>query len=1457
MITLSTLVGMVMLLAASLYFEPVQTYAAKKTAAWLSHKADAQIDLERVYFKPFSQIELNKFSILDSQKDTLLYADVFLAKIDLKQILLNRVIIEKITSSNSVLHYQIFEDSTNFDFLDKLFPAPTEKTGKKNSLQIKLNALELKNNRFTLVNHNFNHHDRGVDFSDLDLRGIDIRLDKIKWTEDSLSAQVETLNFIEKSGFHLKKFESDLIISDTKMEFTDLFFETNSSQYSDYLKFEYEDFKSGFKDFIHNIDIYAEIKDSYVDSEDIEFFSDNMKHVQFKTHINEAIFQGRVDNFKVQNLRLQTQEEAIFDGNISVTGLPDINNTLFLAEINTLKSSVLGIESLVKGLADNPDFSLPEELHRFHTVAFKGQYTGKYNDFQIVGDAETERGEVHSDVHIQIANLVSYQGNIRSKDFEVGSFIGTEALDIMSFDLEVDGQGLLLEDLELKTKGEISSLSTEKLSLHDTQIDVDLMHYQAAVQAVFRDEKIKGEATALLDFEDFNNLRYDVDGTIDYADLKAAGLVKTDPVAIVRTPFELHLNGNSLNHLDGTIEADLSFQKFQKEFDLKNVRLTLFSTETGQKYDLQSAPLDLTMEGDIDFASLEDYFTSLAVRYAPAIGLTPRPFTPQNFTLDVHIKEFDLLAPLFSQEIQLANDARLYAHFSSDTHVARMTAFSPFLYYKGIKAEEIEIAENADEKDFFVILTADKIQLSDSLYVNDVSVYNTLVNDSLQFTLRMGDSQAENHLDINGHALFEANKPAYIQIENSVFRANKDEWKIEEGTQMYLSKGKLYVDHLIFKQDKQQIGINGVFSNSEEDDVFFTFKDFNLASLDAFTQPLNFDLKGNLNGNLQINSIFKNPSYSTSLHTSSILYNSRPIGKLELQAQLSHESNKADIQFHLLDGQRKGISAKGYYLLGESSGLHLHGETQELELFILQPFLKELVSGMEGKINSRFEMEGNLQKPVFRGQAEVMNAGFTVNYLQVPYVINKQQLLINNNKIHLQDFVFKDTKGNSGIAKGTVDLNNLLDVGLDIDLTAHNLLMLNTTFKDNNLYYGTAYGSGKVQFRGTASAVNMNMQATSNAQTKITLPFNASSTLENEDFISFKTPDHEEKNKRVSFQGMTMRLDLNFTPEAEVSIHTDMGELFGNGNGEISMLISSLGDFEMFGDYVVSQGTFHFTAQDLFNKYFEIEEGAALRWTGNPTEAIINMKAIYQQRTSVSPLYNAAGQSPNDQRVQARADMILKGNLSRPDISFDLTFPQDPYIKDELQGYLSDVNNVNQQALSLIVRRSFTPSSTEEFGREINNTLLSAGTEIAFNQLNTILSQSLNMDFFDLNIRSLNDASASIRFFDDRLIITGGIADYRNQQINDLMIFSDRVATDAELIYKLRKDGNFIFRANNKLNTRNFLLNPHDEYISAVGLVYRQEFNTLGEFWRKLWMRKPARQEEEFEVLASDPDEEN
>jgi len=164
---------------------------------------------------------------------------------------------------------------------------------------------------------------------------------------------------------------------------------------------------------------------------------------------------------------------------------------------------------------------------------------------------------------------------------------------------------------------------------------------------------------------------------------------------------------------------------------------------------------------------------------------------------------------------------------------------------------------------------------------------------------------------------------------------------------------------------------------------------------------------------------------------------------------------------------------------------------------------------------------------------------------------------------------------------------------------------------------------------------------------------------------------------------------------------------------------------------------------------------------------------------------------------------------------------------------LSDANNVNQQALSLIVRRSFAPGTGTDLTRELNTTVFSAGTELAFNQLNNIISQSLNLNFVDFNIRSFNEASASIRLLNDRLVLTGGVTDRRGQ-LNDFNVFGKDVASDVEALYLLRKSGNLLLRASNRLNNRNFL-NPEDEYVSAFGLVYRQEFDTFGEFFRRIF----------------------
>jgi hypothetical protein len=223
------------------------------------------------------------------------------------------------------------------------------------------------------------------------------------------------------------------------------------------------------------------------------------------------------------------------------------------------------------------------------------------------------------------------------------------------------------------------------------------------------------------------------------------------------------------------------------------------------------------------------------------------------------------------------------------------------------------------------------------------------------------------------------------------------------------------------------------------------------------------------------------------------------------------------------------------------------------------------------------------------------------------------------------------------------------------------------------------------------------------------------------------------------------------------------------------------------------------------------------------------------------------------QTVIAEAVMTLTGALTRPDIGLDINFPQDPIIKDELQSYLSDINNRTQQAVSFIARRAFAANTGLKFNA-VNETMYSAFAELTFNKLNNIIAQTLNLRILDLNVRSFNDASATLRLFKNRLTITGGLTDTRTGvDAFNVISSSDALATDVEAQLAIKKDGSLIARASNRLNNR-VIFNRDQEYVSAMGLVYRRDFDTLGEFLRAvLGIKKEEERKEDEEPQAPPP----
>jgi hypothetical protein len=445
--------------------------------------------------------------------------------------------------------------------------------------------------------------------------------------------------------------------------------------------------------------------------------------------------------------------------------------------------------------------------------------------------------------------------------------------------------------------------------------------------------------------------------------------------------------------------------------------------------------------------------------------------------------------------------------------------------------------------------------------------------------------------------------------------------------------------------------------------------------------------------------------------------------------------------------------------------------------------------------------------------------------------------------------VMKDIRGGTGTVTGTVDLNNPGNPDIEAVLTAKNLMALNTKFKDNHLYYGVAYGTGTFGFHGPVNRMNIDIKAKTQAGTIFNIPLNTSSTAGDYDFIKFVS--HKDSTKAVNssnaFDGVTLNLDLSADEKTTVRITTDYGLLEGSGvTNNLKLNITSLGDFEIFGDYLISSGKFEFTAKNFISKNFVVNQGGTLRWTGNPANAEINLNAIYEVRTDVANLYTAAGQqSPKgSELVLVQAEIIITKSLLQPNIDFDFNFPTDPSIKDDLGTYLSDYNNRSQQALSIIVRRNFAPGTGSNLTNQVLGTAGDAVSEFAFNKLNTFISQS-NIKNFDLNLRSFNDASATFKLLHERLVLNGSL--FNNTASSDL--FNNNSATnllnsnfsnltkDFEAQYLLIEDGNLTARYSYRVlnsTTLNLIDQLSVQYVNGVGLVYQRDFDTFGEFFRNI-----------------------
>ena len=172
---------MISILLLLFQYKPVQTWAAKKAAGYLSEKLHTTVDIKGLYIQPFSSVVIDSLTVLDLQKDTLLNAPKLTVDINgfslFSSFKTRQLDLTKIEFDKGSFYLKKQKGGSNLQFIINYFNSPdtTKPATPSKPWQVKFEKVVFNKFHFRYKNMLKDTFMRQVNFDDVDLHGHFIR----------------------------------------------------------------------------------------------------------------------------------------------------------------------------------------------------------------------------------------------------------------------------------------------------------------------------------------------------------------------------------------------------------------------------------------------------------------------------------------------------------------------------------------------------------------------------------------------------------------------------------------------------------------------------------------------------------------------------------------------------------------------------------------------------------------------------------------------------------------------------------------------------------------------------------------------------------------------------------------------------------------------------------------------------------------------------------------------------------------------------------------------------------------------------------------------------------------------------------------------------------------------------------------------------------------------------------
>ena len=1464
------------LLVALLFEIPAaQNFVAREATEIISRKLGTRISIDRVDIGLFYRVSLDGFYVEDFQRDTLLYAGRLDARIKSLGLFGGGLVFSRAELSDARFCLRETPDGEmNIkQVVDKL--SKKDKARAEGKFRLEIERLETDGLDFCMERLEHRNPSYGVDFADMHL--IDIRAELKNFTIDGpvIHTDIGRLAMRERSGFVVEDLAGCLCIANGCIDIREGHIRTAKSNIElPSLSLIGLDWAL-YKNFVEEVDITAQVVNTTLSSDDIAYFSPKMKDWHLTLTDVNADVSGPVADMSGSLRSVRTGADTKLSVDFAAQGLPDVGKGHFKADISELTTSAADVDRLAAALTGK---NLPDEVLRIAKNAGKIGLTGKFDGtltaFAADAALATEIGG--ATCLLQVSSLRDgcrgVLGDVKTSSLQLGELLENDLLGPLSLNVHVNGE-LSSEHSDAEVSGEILRLGINGYDYDSLRMKGHLVNREFNGLIEARDRNLRFDFRGLLDLNDEQRPRYDFALDLEEANLAALGVNRRDSVSVLAARIAARAVGRTLDDLNGIIFVrDVSYRYNDRELAADSVVIVGRNSLSDKFIRLRSDFVDADYEGKTSYKEVFAYLQQRFRDYVPTLDGGPgwqaqHPDTVEladgYSQLTVNVRKINPLVNAVSPGLQIADGSQLLLRINPANDKLSFEAASDYIERGRMLVTRLNLdAHNRGDSLVFAASTED-LYLN-SFHMSRVGMSGGAKDNKLELITDFADTIG----DVSGRIGFRsefargrgpAGRQIDLRLTPSYISRGEKTWNIYTDG-ITADTSRIRIDRFRMVNAGQQLLLDGVVSRRLQDSVQLTLHNFELAPFSQFTSSMGYRVDGRTNGSATMKAVLGAGEVQADIVVDSISINDLAVPSIWLRSRWDFIQNRAGI----LVQQRENLDTlvRGFYAPSQKR-YYARATLDAVELSALDPLLKGVVERTGGNADVDIALRGSGKEANLSGQIAVRDFTTTVDFTQVTYTMPRAVIEVKNNHLIAEGVPLYDPEKNEGLFSIDLNLEHLSNIFYSVKVLPKELMVLNTTSKDNDLFYGRIFASGSATIAGSKGGVKMDIVATTEGDSEFYMPLSGQSNAKTADFVTFVTPEQIDTTdylvrKKLLFQqqgrkkeaagstmDITMALNVQDNTAFQLVIDPTVGSaLKGRGNGMLNLHINpGNGIFNMYGDYTLIEGSFLFSLQNIITKKFIIESGSMIQWTGEPVDARLDINAVYKLKTSLQPLFytvtassddDQSGSRISDRSVPVDCKIHIGGRLSNPQLDFSVVVPVTDI---ETQAAVASVLNTQeaqaQQFISLVALGTFSNSGSANIGASSG---VATGLEMLTNQLTNWFSTD---DYrIILNYRAGSEMTGdevdfgfSTNLINNRLLVEvegNYIIDNKQAVSNNVSNFMG----EAHVTWLIDKSGNLRLKAFTQTIDR-FDENQGLQE-TGIGISYKEDFNNFKDLKQRI-----------------------